>query len=59
MKSAGGAGSVVWADSVANPKSEKMNSGKMISKSKMISKNGFDSLDRVLSLISVFRLRHG
>ena len=52
-------GSVIWPDSVANPKSEKKNTGKMINKSKMISKNGFDSLDRVSDLIFVFRLRNG
>jgi hypothetical protein len=58
MNSAGGAGPVVWSDSVANPNIEKKNTGKMISKSKMISKNGFDSFDRVSDLIFVFRIRN-
>jgi hypothetical protein len=44
---------------VANPTSEKKNTGKMTSKSKMISKNGFDRPDRVSGLIFVFRLRNG
>jgi hypothetical protein len=59
MNSAGGAGPVVWPDSIANPKSEKKNTGKMVSKSKMISKNSFVRLDRVSGLIFVFRFRHG
>jgi hypothetical protein len=59
MNSTGGAGPVVWPDSIASPKSEKKNTGEMISKSKMISKNGLVRLDRVSGLIFVFRLRQG
>jgi hypothetical protein len=59
MNSAGGAGSVVWLDSVANPYSEKKNTGKMISNSKITGINGLDRLDHVSGLIFVFRLLNG